>query len=176
MSCMPLVMGRKLLGRFVPVGTAVGRVGCSVERRRLARARIPFMSGRQVDLGRDSARDLSPQDLVTGDVLLARTTPRPLPRNHGATLEDLATPDAPGLGPIDRTREALDPDGAVAAQRLGQVQLGGGVGEPQVGGEGPAREVPPYLHRHVRGPRPAPLPGTSLSVSFLAPVFWNNKS
>src|SRR3989440_13021908 len=140
MSCRPLVMVMKLLGRFVPVGTAVGRVGCSVERRRLARARIPFMSGRHTDLGRDSARDLCPQDLVPGDVLLARTTPRPLTRNHGTTLEDLATPDAPRLGPLDRTREALDPDGAVAAQRLGQFQLGGGAGRPPARGEDEARQ------------------------------------
>src|SRR2546428_14008528 len=99
------------------------------------------MSGRHTDLGRDSARDLCPQDLVPGDVLLARTTPRPLPRNHGATLEDLATPDAPGLGPLDRAREALDPNRAVTTQRLGQFQLGGGGGAPPVGGEPPARHV-----------------------------------
>src|SRR5436305_14223821 len=126
------------------------------------------MSGRQVDLGRDSARDLSPQDLVPGDVLLAWTTPRPLPRNHGTTLEDLATPDAPGLGPLDRTREALDPNRAVAAQRLGQFQLGGGVGEPQVGVEPPARQVKTHLNRQLGGQRQAHLPVTSLSRSFSA--------
>src|SRR6266566_6357068 len=136
MSCRPLVMMVTLLGRFVPVGTAVGRVCCWV-----ARARMLLMSGRRSDLGRDAACDLSPEDLVPGDVFLARTTPRPLTRNHGATLEDLATPDAPRLGPLHGAGQALDPNRAVAAQRLGQFQLGGGVGEPQVGVEPAAGKV-----------------------------------
>src|SRR5206468_11429438 len=135
MSCRPLVMVVKLLSRFVPVGRAVGRVFCWV-----ARARMFLMSGRRSDLGRDAALDLSPEDLVPGDVLLARTTPRPLTRYDGATLEDLATPDAPRLGPLQCAGQALDPDGAVAAQRLGQFQLGGGVGEPQVGADPAAGE------------------------------------
>src|SRR5436190_22834632 len=101
MSCMPLVMTVTPLGRFGTFGTA-GRAGRSVERRRLVCARVPFMSGRHADLGRDAAVGLGPQDLVPGEVLLARTTPRPLTRYDGATLEDLATPDAPRLRPLHR--------------------------------------------------------------------------
>src|SRR6266545_416243 len=68
-----------LLDRLVPVGTAVGRVGF-----RVARAWTVSMSGRLLELSRDAVRGLSPQDLVPGDVLLARTTPRPLTGNHGS--------------------------------------------------------------------------------------------
>src|SRR5438034_2356026 len=141
MSCRPVMV--TLLGRFVRGGTAVGRVGF-----RVARARMVAMSGR-LELRRDAARDLGPEDLVPGDVLLARTTPRPLTRYDGATLEDLATPDAPRLGPLQRTGQALDPDGAVAAQGLGQFQLGRGVGEPQVRVEPAARQVHAHLDGHV---------------------------
>src|SRR5438105_3968742 len=160
MSCRPLVMAVKLLGRFVPVGTAVGRVFCWV-----ARARMFLMSGRRSDLGRNAALDLSPEDLVPGDVLLARTTPRPLTRYDGATLEDLATPDTPRLGPLQRAGQALDPDAAVATQRLGQFQLGGGVGEPQVRVEPTARQVHAHLDVHVGCQHQAHLPVTSLSLS-----------
>src|SRR5437867_47028 len=134
-------------------------MGCSV-----AWART-LMSGRHSDLGRDTIRDRYPEDLVPGDVLLARTTPRPLTRYDGATLEDLATPDAPRLGPLHRTGQALDPDGAVAAQGLGQFQLGGGVGEPQVRVEPAARQVHAHLDGHVGCQHQAHLPVTSLSHS-----------
>src|SRR5438067_13086585 len=107
MSCEVEFMIGVLLGRLISVGVPLGRAGCSVARIR-TRAR---MSGRH-ELGRDPIRDLHPQDLVPGDVLLARTTPGPLPRNHGATLEDLATPDAPRLLPLHRTGQALHPDPA----------------------------------------------------------------
>src|SRR5436309_13963839 len=108
-------MVRVLLGRSIVVGAPLRRVGCS-----MARVRRLCMSGRHSDLGRDSVGDLNPKDLVPGDVLLARTTPRPLTRDHGATLEDLATPDAPRLLPLHRAGQALHPDRAVAAQRLGE--------------------------------------------------------
>src|SRR5690242_9375591 len=96
-----------LLDRSVMVGVPLRRVGCSMAR---VRMRWPFMSGRHSDLGRDSVGDLNPKDLVPGDVLLARTAARPLTRNHGATLEDLATPDAPRLLALHRAGQALHPD------------------------------------------------------------------
>src|SRR2546430_9113845 len=120
MSCEVEFMIGVLLGRLISVGVPLGRASCSKAR---VRTRV-CMSGRHDELSRDSIRDLHPQDLVPGDVLLARTTPRPLPRNHGATLEDLATPDAPRLLALHRAGQALHPDPAVAAQRLGQFELG----------------------------------------------------
>src|SRR5690349_17956505 len=140
MSCMPVVMTVTLLARVGTFGTA-GWDGRSIERRRLACARVPFMSGRHADLGRHAARGLRPQELVPDDVLLARTTPRPLTRYDGAMLEDLATPDAPRLGPLHGAGEALHPDGAVRAEGLGQFQIGRGLAEPQVGVEPAAGQV-----------------------------------
>ena len=122
-------MVRESAAHMAALQIGVGSMTQSVEtlsggqRRRLACARVPFMSGRHPDLGRDAARGLGPQDLVPGDVLLARTTPRPLTRYDGATPEDLATPDAPRLGPLHRAGQALHPDRAVRAEGLGQFQL-----------------------------------------------------
>ena len=71
------------------------------------------MSGRHAGNGRSRpSSGLDPQGRVASDVLLTWTTPRPLPRNHGTTLEDLATPDAPGLLPVQCGRQALDPQTA----------------------------------------------------------------
>src|SRR6266536_1481239 len=127
------------------------------------------MSGRHSDLGRDTIRDRHPEDLVPGGILLARTTPGPLTRNHGATLEDLATPDAPRLGPLDRARQALHPDRAVAAQRLGQFEFGRRLGEPQVGVEPAAWQVHAHVDADVDGcQRQTHLPVTSLSLSLSA--------
>ena len=98
---------------------------------------------------------LDPQLGVAGDVLLARTATGPLARNHRATLEDLAAPDAPRLGPLDRAGQALDAQRAVPAERLGQLQLGRRVGEPQVRVELPAGQVCLELDARCRvGPAP----------------------
>jgi hypothetical protein len=100
------------------------------------------MSGRHTCGDRSGpSGDLNPQDGVASDVLLARTTPRTLPRNHRTALEDLATPDTPGLGALDRTGKALDAQRALHAERLGQLELGRRVSEPQVRVEGAARQV-----------------------------------
>src|SRR5690349_8131695 len=71
-----------------------------------------FISGRQADrvAGLETVRgepllDLDGQLGVARDVDLAGTTTGPLARNHGATLEDLSTPDTPGLAPLHRTGE-----------------------------------------------------------------------
>ena len=58
-----------------------------------------------------------------------------------AVIEDLTAPHTPRLGPAQRARQALGPDRAPAAERLGPLQLGRSLGEPQVGVAGAAREV-----------------------------------
>src|SRR5262245_35258586 len=97
---------------------------------------LPMSLCRNGDAGADQRRgpsdNLSPEAGVPSDVLLTRTAARPLTRNDGATLEDLAAPDAPGLRPLHCAGEALDAQRAVAAERLGQFQLSGSVREPQV--------------------------------------------
>src|SRR5690242_19254269 len=59
--------------------------------------------------------DLDSELGVPSHVRLTRTAPRPLARNHGTTLEDLAAPDTPGLAPLHRAGEALDAQRAVPA-------------------------------------------------------------
>ena len=64
------------------------------------------MSGRQSDGvaleagGRETLLGLCLQLGVASDIRLTRTSTGPLTRNHSATLEDLAAPDAPGLAPL----------------------------------------------------------------------------
>src|SRR4051794_27153265 len=72
-------------------------------------------SGREADrvAGLEAVRgepllDLDLELGVASDVNLAGTATRPLARHDGATLKDLASPDTPGLVPLDRTGEALD--------------------------------------------------------------------
>src|SRR4051812_8568738 len=113
------------------------------------------MSGRQSDgvtpeaVRGEPLLGLGLQLGVASDVDLAGTTARPLTRNHGATLEDLAAPDTPGLVPLDRAGEALDAQRAVPAERLGQFQLGRGVREPEVRVELPTGQVCLELDAHV---------------------------
>ena len=127
----------------------------------------PWRATRTAD-GCRSCRDLDPQHGVAGDVLLARTATGPLARNDRATLEDLATPDAPGLGPLDRTGQALDPQRAVPAERLGQLELGRRVGEPQVRVELAARQV--RLHARRSASSGCRAPDSESSRSPLSPL------
>src|SRR5689334_10566098 len=78
---------------------------------------------------------------VAREVFLTRTATGPLARDDHAVVEDLAAPDTPGLGPLQSAREALDAYRAVAAERLGQLQLGRLVREPQVRVEPTARNL-----------------------------------
>ncbi len=75
---------------------------------------------------------LDAEDRVPSDVLLTRATTRPLARNDGATLEDLATPDTPRLGPLDCAGEALGLQRATPAESLRDLEVGRSIGEPQV--------------------------------------------
>jgi hypothetical protein len=54
--------------------------------------------------------------------------------------EQLSAPDAPGLTPLECSCEALGPNGAVQAQGLGQLDVGGRFGEEQVRVVHPARK------------------------------------
>src|SRR4051812_26131063 len=117
---------------------------------------VMVMSGRQADgvagvetLGGEPLLDLGRELSVARNVDLARTTAGPLARDHGATFEDFAAPDTPGLVPLDRAGEALDAQRAVPAERLGQFQLGRGVREPEVRVELPTGQVCLELDAHV---------------------------
>jgi hypothetical protein len=46
--------------------------------------------------------------------------------------EDLAAPDAARLGALERARQAGLAQGARPARRLGQLEVGGLLGEPEV--------------------------------------------
>jgi hypothetical protein len=103
--------------------------------------------------------ELHALDCVPREVLLARTATRPLARDDRAALEDLATPDTPRLGPLDRAREALDTQRAVAAERLSHLEVGRRVGEPQVRVVLAARKIRTQLDIEVeRGSRQRHLP------------------
>ena len=65
--------------------------------------------------------------------VLARPAPRALARDDRAALEDLAAPNAPRLLPFQRRGQALAPDRAFCAQRLGALEIARVLGEPQVG-------------------------------------------
>src|SRR5437762_13608254 len=62
----------------------------------------------------------------------ARVAARPLVGDDPALLEDLAAPDAERFGPVDRARQARPPQRAGPAHRLGQLQIGGMLREPQL--------------------------------------------
>src|SRR5262245_64033794 len=105
-----------LLGRLVGL---TSRVGCASRSPRLAGNGVVDMSGRH-SCGdrRGPRRHLDAEHRVASDILLAGTTARPLARNHGTALEDLAAPDPPGLTPLDRAGEALGAQWALRAERL----------------------------------------------------------
>src|SRR5690606_19596311 len=66
------------------------------------------------------------------DVVLARTSSRPLARNDYAGDEQLAAPDSPWLTPGERAIEALPPDRAAEADRLGELHVSRGFGEEEL--------------------------------------------
>src|SRR6478609_9844753 len=67
-----------------------------------------------------------------GDLVLARTSSRPLARNDDPLHEELAAPDAPGLAPLERTREALLECRAGPAERLRELDVRRALGEPEL--------------------------------------------
>src|SRR5690606_21965129 len=65
--------------------------------------------------------------------VLAGPAATALRRDDDAVDEDLAAPDAPGLGAFDRAGEAALEERAGLAQRLGLLDLGLLLGEPELG-------------------------------------------
>ena len=61
-----------------------------------------------------------------------RAAPRRLPRGDRTAVEDLAAPDPAGLPAFDRAGEAESADGTGPAVRLGQLQVGRQLREPQL--------------------------------------------
>lgn len=53
--------------------------------------------------------------------------------HDSAVVEDLAAPDAEWFAPVECAGQAFQPGRAVRAQRLRELEVGRGVGEPQVG-------------------------------------------
>src|SRR5438270_9912682 len=62
----------------------------------------------------------------------ARVPARPLVGDDPALLEDLTAPDAERFCPLDRPRQARPPQRASLAYRLGQLEIGRMLGEPQL--------------------------------------------
>jgi hypothetical protein len=91
--------------------------------------------------------DRRADEQVPSEIGLPGPATWPLPRDDLAPLEDLAAPYAPGLGPLDRAGEALNPDRAIRAQGLRELKLGRSVREPQVRVEPPAGNVLKPDHR-----------------------------
>ena len=50
--------------------------------------------------------------------------------HDGAAFEELAAPDAPGLAPVQCPGQAFGSDRAAAAEVLGALQRGRGLGKP----------------------------------------------
>src|ERR1700712_2695380 len=76
-----------------------------------------------------------------GRLVLAWTASRALAGDHHSLEEQLTAPDAPGLTPLEGCGQALDPDRAVLAQRLGELHVAGRLGEVQVRVVDPARQL-----------------------------------
>ena len=99
---------------------------------------------------------------------------RALARDHSAPFEDLAAPYTPRLFTFQCSLEALAADRAVDAQLLGAFQVGGVLGEPEVGiaymtwqfGPGSwSGSLPARRERHFRSPA---------SWSFPSVFYWRN--
>src|SRR5829696_6472002 len=67
-----------------------------------------------------------------GHRVLARTAAGPLPSHDGALDEQLPTPHAPRLLALESAGEALDPRGTQPAERLGELDVLGPLGEPEL--------------------------------------------
>ncbi len=65
--------------------------------------------------------------------VLAWPSTRTLACDDRAAVEDLAAPHAPRLLALERGRQALAPDRALRAQRLGAFEFDGALGEPHIG-------------------------------------------
>ena len=70
---------------------------------------------------------------TSGHIVFAGTSARAFVAHDRAAVENLTTPHTPRLGAFQRRRQALAPDRAARAERLGALQVGRGLGEPQVG-------------------------------------------
>jgi hypothetical protein len=78
--------------------------------------------------------------LLRGLLVLAGTAAWPLAGDHRSLEEQLSAPDAPRLTSFESTGEAEVPHRAVPAQCLGELDVGRGLGEPQVRVVGSARK------------------------------------
>src|SRR5437763_4657597 len=76
-----------------------------------------------------------------GQAVLARTATRPLARHHDPLQDQLASPDAPRLAPLEGTGKALGLQRATGAERLGLLDLCRGLGEEQLGVDAPTGEL-----------------------------------
>ena len=103
-----------------------------------AAGRLP----RPVLFGQRRRRTLLPH---SGGLSLAWAPARALTGDDVALVEDLASPDAPGLPAADRPGQTSATNRAVATQPLGSLQLRGRAGEPQVRIVGPAGQTPSNL-------------------------------
>jgi hypothetical protein len=56
-----------------------------------------------------------------------------LVRHDSAVVEDLAAPNTEWLLPVECAGQTFQPRRAVRAQRLGELEVGRGLGEPKVG-------------------------------------------
>jgi hypothetical protein len=71
---------------------------------------------------------------------LAWSPARPLARDDGSLVEDLAAPDSVWFGAVERAGQAGRAYPAPLAVRLGLLKLGGQFGEPQIAGYEVARQ------------------------------------
>jgi hypothetical protein len=90
--------------------------------------------------------------------------PGPLARDDRATLEDLATPDAPGLSPLHRTGQALDARGSPPAGDLASSARRASRRTTGRGRTSQGRFASSSTHHVERGQRQTHRPVTSLSL------------
>src|SRR3954454_20851542 len=76
---------------------------------------------------------LTPDRCSRGGLDLPRPAPGPLARHHDTGDEQLATPDAPRLVPLQRPGQAGLPDRAGLAQCLRELDVRGKLREPELG-------------------------------------------
>lgn len=71
-----------------------------------------------------------------------RSPARPLARDDGSLVKDLAAPDSARFGAFERAGQAVRAQRALLAVRLGLLKLGWQFGEPQVAMYTVARQRP----------------------------------